>query len=430
MKRGLVILAILVSVLGLIGWGGSRVYQSALAPKAEITPTARVRRGEVRFLVSARGELQGGNSQMLTAPMMGGGELIITQLRQPGDMVKKDEIVVQFDTTEQSYKLREAEADLAEAEQQLEQAKAEKDAKEEEDRYLLIKARADLRLAEIEARKNPMLAAMVARQNEIAIEAARANLDALEKDLADRKASAEAGIQIQEAARNKAQVLAANARHNIDAMSLKANADGYVSVQQNMSGDIFFMGMQFPLYQVGDIARPGMGVAQIPDLENWEIVARIGELDRGHIAEKQEAEVRVVALAGRGFRARIKNIGGTFGPPWNRRFECKLSLESPTPDLRPGMTSHLVVNTGEMKGVLWVPAQALQESDGRTFVYARNGAGFSPTDVKLVRRSESQVVITGLAEGAEVALATPGQKQNSQPKGGPPKAGPAIPKKS
>jgi len=57
-----------------------------------------------------------------------------------------------------------------------------------------------------------------------------------------------------------------------------------------------------------------------------------------------------------------------------------------------------------------VPGQAVFESDGRTFVYVKSGSGFAPTDVKLVRRSESQAVITGVAEGQVVALANPDQQ--------------------
>ena len=38
-------------------------------------PTAAVKRGDVPFTVSAKGELQGGNSEMLTAPMTGGGAM-------------------------------------------------------------------------------------------------------------------------------------------------------------------------------------------------------------------------------------------------------------------------------------------------------------------------------------------------------------------
>ncbi|MFN0166391.1 MAG: efflux RND transporter periplasmic adaptor subunit [Bryobacteraceae bacterium] len=412
--RAIVIVPALILVAALLGWAGVNLFRAASAPVPDSIPTARVRRGDVEFTVTAKGEMQGGNSQMLTAPMVGGAELIITKLRRPGELVQKNEVVVEFDTTEQIYKLREAEADLAEAEQKVLQAKAEGEARQEEDRFALIKAKADLTLAELDARRNPLLAAITARQNELAVEAARTQLEQLQKDLGAKKDSSLASIRIQEAALNKAKVLAAVAQKNIDSMTLKAASCGYVSVQQNVSGNFFFMGMQFPLYQVGDIVRPGMAVAQIPDLDNWEVQARIGELDRGHLAEGQAAEVKVVALPGKAYKARVRNMGGTYGPPWDRRFECKLGLEDPTRELRPGMTVGLTVKTGVLSNVLWVPAQALFESDSRTFVYVRHGSGFSPLDVKLVRRGESKVVVTGVGEGLEVALAAPDQQKQEQ----------------
>ena len=55
------------------------------------------------------------------------------------------------------------------------------------------------------------------------------------------------------------------------------------------------------------------------------------------------------------------------------------------------MTSNLVITVETLDNVLWVPFQALFESDGRTFVYAKTPNGFMPHDVKMVRRSESQV---------------------------------------
>jgi len=44
------------------------------------------------------------------------------------------------------------------------QAEAQMQAKEEEDNYLLIKARADLKLAELEVRKNPLVSVIAAKQ--------------------------------------------------------------------------------------------------------------------------------------------------------------------------------------------------------------------------------------------------------------------------
>ena len=71
------------------------------------------------------------------------------------------------------------------------------------------------------------------------------------------------------------------------------------------------------------------------------------------------------------------------------------------------MSAQIVITTDQLHNVLWLPAQALFESDGKTFVYAQSGATFAPKDVKLVRRNETRVVITGLNAGQAVALANP-----------------------
>jgi multidrug efflux pump subunit AcrA (membrane-fusion protein) len=373
-----------------------------------------VKRGDVTFTVAAKGELQGGNTEMLTAPMTGGGPVAITELRESGDLVKQGDTVVQFDTTEQTFKFREAEADVAEAEQQVVQAQAESEAKGEEARYALLQARSEMKIAELEMRRNELLSKIAARQNELALAAATDKVRQLEHDLNDRIAAAKAGIAIQEAARSKAKVAAETARRNIESMTLKAKSSGYVARQQNMEGN-FRWGSYLPALQVGDTVRAGMAVAQIPDLHNWEATARIGELDRGHLAVGQQAQIGVIALPNQALNGKIKSIGGTTGPPWDRHFETKLTIEAPSPALRPGMSIRLTITTDTAKGVLWLPGQALFESDGRKYVYvqAPNGS-FTPKDVKLVRRSETRVVIEGLGEGQLVALANPEDMKKKQ----------------
>jgi hypothetical protein len=126
-------------------------------------------------------------------------------------------------------------------------------------------------------------------------------------------------------------------------------------------------------------------------------------------------------MPGKTLRATVRNIGGTTGPPWDRRFECKLGLDEATAELRPGMSVRLTITTQKMTNVLWLPSQALFESDGRSFVYLQSGSSFHSKDVKLVRRSESSVVVEGLTEGQLVALANPDQirpKRGGAGKGG------------
>jgi multidrug resistance efflux pump len=414
MRRRLLVLAAVLAVLAAIAWGAVRIVARVTASTAAVElPTTRVKRGRVTITVAARGELQGGNSEMLTVPQTGGNTVAITYLREPGELVEAGDVVVQFDTTQQEYNLREAEADLAEAGQQVIKAEADGQALDEETRYQVESTTADVKLAELEIRKNPLLAAIVARQNALALDAANNRQHQAGQDLNNKKATAAAGVAIQQAALNKAKVMMDIAQKTIDGMTLKAKTSGYVNIQQNSNLMIAYYGMTLLPYQLGDNVNAGMAVAQIPDLKTWEVSAQVGELDRGHLTPGQKVSVAVVALAGKSFPGQVKNIGGTGGSAWNRHFECRIALDQASPELRPGMTSNLVITVESLDNVTWVPSQALFESDGRSFVYLKTPSGFMPHDVTLVRRSESQVVLTGISEGALVAMSNPDQQSKS-----------------
>ncbi len=302
--RRLGIALLVLAPLAAAAWYGVRAYRALATNRTSPIPVTTVRRGEVTFTITAKGELKGGNSEMLSAPMIP-GDMHITFLRKPGEVVKEGDEVVKFDTTEQEYNLKEAESDLAEADQHVAQAQATLDAQAEEDRYALLKAKSDLRLAELEQKTNPVAAAITAKQNDMAVEQARAHLKQLEQNLANRQAANQAGVAMQQAGRGKAMVEADMARRNIASMILTAHRAGYVAINPNMSGNFFFSGMEFQQFQVGDSARPGMAVAEIPDLNNWQVTATIAELDRGHLAAGQKAEIRIIAIPGKRFTGRI-----------------------------------------------------------------------------------------------------------------------------
>jgi len=196
----------------------------------------------------------------------------------------------------------------------------------------------------------------------------------------------------------------------IDGMTIKAATSGYVAIQPNTNVNMWYPGMTFQLLQLGDTVYSGMPVAEIPDLKSWEISAHVGELDRGHLNPGENVSISVVALPGKSFPGVVKSVGGTTGPPWSRSFECRITLQQPSPELRPGMTSNMTITTGSMDSVLWIPSQALYENGGKTFVYLATDKGFAVHDVKLINRSESQAVIEGLNENDVVAMSNPDQQ--------------------
>jgi HlyD family secretion protein len=425
--RKLLLFALALSAAGVLTWGAIRVVRTVSAPAAVETPSTRVKFGSVAITVAARGDIQGGNSEMLTAPMVGSDTLTITSIRQPGELIEAGDVVVQFDTTQQEYNLREAEADLAEAQQRIVQTEADNQATDEETRYAVEAARLQVTLAELEIRKNSLVARTKARDNEIVLEAAKNRLRQAELNLANRKTTTTAALAIQRAAENRSRVLADMARKNIESMTLKAKTAGYVNLQPNTFGLMMYTsGMTFPSVQLGDNVRPGMAVAQLFDLQSWEVSAKVAELDRGHLSLGQPVSISVVALAGKSFPGHVKTLGSTTGQPWDRRFECRMTLDRPAPELRPGMTSNLVITAEKLDNVPWVPSQALFERDGRSFVYLRTPEGFTPRDVTLVKRSESQAILTGVTAGDVVALSNPSEQNNPAPKQ--PGAIKAIPK--
>jgi HlyD family secretion protein len=409
-RRALGILTVFAALLAAaagVTLGTRHFLEVVETTEAKTIPTTQVRKGKVTITVTARGELQGGNSEVLITPMAGVSEVPIVELKGTGEWVEPGDVVVAFDSTQQEYNLREAEADLEEAREKVAQAEAEAQAVLEEARYAVINATAEVKLAELEVRKNPLLAATLARQNEIALEAARNRLAQAQRDYQHRQETLDAGIAIQRANVNKAQLLAQSQRRIIDGLVLKARHAGYVHVQPNSNGVLYYEGAVLPPFQVGDAARTGQAIALIPDLSTWEVSAYIPELDRGYLNPGQKVTVKPAALAGRELRGRVKVLGATSGYGWNRRSECRVMLEEIDPNLRPGMTAVIEITVETLDGVLWVPSQALFESDGRTYVFVESPEGFVQRDVTLVRRSESQAVITGLEEGDLVALSRP-----------------------
>jgi multidrug resistance efflux pump len=313
MKLRIFVLSIVLVVVGAAAWTTMKLVRAATASTLAETPTTRVKRGKVVISVAARGELQGGNSEMLVAPMTGSDSMAITYLREPGELVQAGDTVVQFDTTQQEFNLREAEADLAEAEQQVIQAKATAASTDVESAYTLASTESDVKLAELEVRKNPILPNINARQNLIALEQAQNRKRQAEQDVKNKKATTAAAVAIQDAAHNKAKVTAETSRKVIESMTLRCKSSGYVNIQNNTSNQMYYSGMQLQAFQLGDTARPGLAVAQIPDLKSWEVSAQIGELDRGHLSTGQPVSVNVVALPGKSFPGHVKNIGGTAG---------------------------------------------------------------------------------------------------------------------
>jgi multidrug efflux pump subunit AcrA (membrane-fusion protein) len=67
----------------------------------------------------------------------------------------------------------------------------------------------------------------------------------------------------------------------------------------------------------------------------------------------------------------------------------------------------VVISGREIPDALQVPRQAVFERAGKNFVFVKGNGRFERRDVKVEHRTESRLAISGLDEGAEVALVDP-----------------------
>jgi HlyD family secretion protein len=424
MIRKMIVLLLVSGAIIAAGLGGGRLARIAVDTLDEddgvVVPTTTVRRADVAIEVSTRGELQGGGARPLIVPRAGVAELPITFLRDTGDLVASGDVVASFDPSGQQFSLMEAEADLAEARQQQVKAEADTFVTLERARLEVVTSKADLEISELDQLENQFLGSVQQRKNAIALEQAQNRHQQAQVDLAHREAAKQTGVDLQRAGVKEAESKVSTMRQTIEGLTLRAPASGYVQLAENTNGlSVLFYGMTVPTFRLGDTARPGQIVAQIPDMSGWEVSTQIPETDRAFLAVGQPAIVRPKAMPGREFKGHISLLGGSTGSAWNRTFNCRIALDDDDESLRPGLSVDVVIRVETLAQALWVPSQAVFEREGRWFVYREAPEGFVTHPVTIVRRTESQAVVTGVEEGTTIALADPGQRTRSTGSKGP-----------
>lgn len=404
-------LAAALAVVTLVGFAMSR---ARLAITNDGIPLAQVKHGDLDLKVHADGELNATHTMMLTAPAVGGGALEITRLSAGRLPVKKGDVVIEFDPSEQRYKLEQSRSELLQAEQEITKAKADAQVQAAEDKVALLKARYNVRRAELDVEKNELLSKIDGEKNELALEEAKRALAELEKDIESHHTSGKASIYLAQEKSNKAKLGMDQAQQNLDRMRVVATMDGLVSIQRNMnaSGGIFFGGMSLPDYRPGDQVQPGSPIAEVLDPTEMNLTVRVPETDRNNVSVDEPVSVRFDSLPKKLFQGSVKTVGGMsmqsfFSAESAHGFDVTIQLAKRDSRLRPGLTAEVIFNGPQHKSVRFIPRQALFMKDGKRVVYVREGSSFIQREVKVSGESESRAIVSDLAVGADIALLDP-----------------------
>jgi len=246
------------------------------------------------------------------------------------------------------------------------------------------------------------------------LDAAQASADAAEAQVASTTSAVARATQARDAAERRvaqAKAQAARARDIFSKTSIVAPIDGVVSRLQVREGEMVVIGIQ---------NQPGTTLMTISDLSGINAEVKVAEADVLRLTLDQKATVTLEALPDRPFQGRVIEIGASALPMTGtgaaaREFRVVVRLDDPDPSLRPGLTCDAEILTGERKGVLTVPLQAVvlrnrgeaasgDASGGQRGVFVIDGdtARFTPVTTGIIGGLDIEV--DGVAEGTSIVI--------------------------
>ena len=308
MKKIIIRVLIPLIVLGAIGWGGYLLFNSMPQRQASV-PTTKVRQGDVVVRSYTRGELRAVRSATLSAPNLF-GTVQVTKMAALGAFAREKDLVVEFDDAEVISRLEEKQLELDQIDEQMKKSQADLSIRNNQDQVELLRARYAVRRSDLEVKRNELLSAIDAKKNMLTLDESKRRLVQLESDIKSRQEQAQAELAVLRERRNKSVQELNRERARLNQVKLLSPMSGLVAIKQNRGSAMMF-GMQLPDIREGDQIQPGIPVAEVLDLSELEVVAKVGELDRANLHEGQDVIMRLDAIADKSFTGKIKSLSAT-----------------------------------------------------------------------------------------------------------------------
>ena len=379
--------------------------------KTPTTSSFEVKRGEFLDVLEFRGQLKAMKSVTITAPA-NAGDLQIVKIATDGSQVKAGEVIVEFDPSKTQQDLAQDQSVLKSSQAEIDQVRAQGNLNEEVDTTAVMKAKYDVEVAKLDASKSEVVSRIDGAEAKLKLADAEQSLTQAEQQLKSDSTVDQSTIQDKKNASRKAEFDAKRAETALAAMTLRAPADGTISLLS-----IWHNGGE-STFKAGERAWPGTPIAELPDAASMRIAARVDETERGRLAVGQPVTLQLDAIADRQFTGKVERIGTiatsdfSAGWPIPRNFDLEFAIDQADPRLKPGMTVQITVIVDRISDAIAIPAQASFLKSGQTVSYVWNGSAFQERAIQVERRSRDRILVSsGLKAGDLVALKDPTGKE-------------------
>jgi HlyD family secretion protein len=327
--------------------------------------------------------------------------LVVTTLVRPGSMVRKGDLLVEFDRQDQLKNALDRRVELNDLEQQIRKKDAEARAAQAKDDSEIVQAENAESRAQLEMLKNEMLPKIQAEKNAQALEEAQAKLKQLKTTYELKRRAAEADLGILRIRRDRAENAMRQAESNADRMSIQSPIEGMAVIKSIWKSN------NMAEVQEGEEVRSGMPIVDVVNPASMRVRAKVNQADIAEVKVGLPVRVGLDAYPDLSFTGRIAQISpmavtSTLSPKV-RTFIALVAVDGSHPNLMPDLTASLDVELIRQGAALVVPRDALRFDGEQVYVRVQRGGGFADQSVTVGPMNAHEAVVTsGLTEGAVI----------------------------
>jgi HlyD family secretion protein len=381
----------------------SRNVSANISEKDLIT----AQRVDFPLIISATGVLEASRSVSIGPPKIRSERRFkLMRMVDEGTAVSEGDFLLEFDTSDIASRLRDETANFQRVQEERQKKRSDADIQLRNLKLSLEQAKTNLEKLEVKMSSQvDLVSGIEIEQTRIQRDAAKINVEFLEKKIKYMTESAQLDLQI---SRSNERHYRANMDDLMDAMdscTVRAPVAGVVIYKRDWNNEAT---------QIGSNVFVMNTVMEIPDLSSIRARIQVDEIDCGKVRIGQDANISVDAVQGRSFSGKVVSIGtilkqATYDRPQKVNDIYVEISNADLKQLRPGMNLKAQIQVGQYSKVVVIPLSSIQERDGRSFVQVWQPAAksFEWREIQLKTNDGLTAVVESGLDGNEQIRARP-----------------------
>jgi HlyD family secretion protein len=340
----------------------SRNVAAAVSDKDLIT----AQRVDFPLIVSATGVLEATRSVSIGPP---GGlrerRFKLMRMVEEGTVVSEGDFLMEFDTTDITSRLRDETANFQRVQEERQTKRSNSEINLKNLKLSLEQAKTNLQKLEVKMNSQvDLVSGIEVEETRIQRDAAKTNVDFLEKKVAYQTESDQLDLQISRSNEAHYRRRMDDLMDALDSFTVRAPVSGVVIYKRDWNNEA---------KEVGSNVFFMESVMEIPDLSSIRARVQVDEIDSGKVQLGQEANISVDAVRGKTFGGKVISIGtilkqASFDRPQKVNDVYVEIDDEDRKQLRPGMNLKAQIKVGQYKQVVVIPLSSILEKDGKSFV--------------------------------------------------------------